>query len=378
MTNEISKYDEPRSYKARLYKPNSGDFEVVSLAVREHHLVVESDATDGGGQYDLGEFKLELTGQDGDRIRLVHVPSGETYICTDHALLADVHMHGGQWEVSRDAVVAKEKLHRMPMRNAVIVASVIAGVILFASSFSFGLDLVIDMAMKNIPTELEDTIANYAVKDEALDHTSVEWARIDRIGQKLLGNLDQNPYKFRFFILDNDELNAFALPGGALFVTRKLVKDAKNDDELAAVIAHEIGHVIHRDSLKRILHAGGFGICIGIATGGIAGKEDVKRFIPSLEKLETLNFSRQQEAAADKLGIKLAFKAGYDPLQEIDLFERIEKLHAEQKKSVLLAKQAEAFLSDHPMTEDRIKMIRVETARLREKQKRGEDLDLTD
>jgi Zn-dependent protease with chaperone function len=368
MTDEMMKSDEQRSYKGRFYLPNSGDFEVVSLRVEQHHLIAGTG--EGDKTYDIAEFQLELTGQEGDRIRLVHVPTGIAIISTDRNLLEDLHQHGGQWEIGRTAKKAHKDLHHLPMKKMVVLWSIIGAVVATCVGFYLGFDVFVNIAMKNIPPSAEESIGHMYAKEEKLDHKSEDWKRVDRIGQKLASKVKNSPYKFRFYIEDKPELNAYALPGGTIVVLSKLVKDAKSDDEIACVMGHEIGHVIHRDTLRRLLHSGGLGLTLAIVSGGMISNEQIKQFIPALQALESLNFSRAQEAAADKTGIRLTVLSGYDGEAMIDLFKRFE---ADEPK---FGKAALAILSDHPMSEERIKVIRTETAKAKELVKQGKDPDL--
>ena len=368
MSDELMKSDAPRSYKGRFYLPNSGDFEQATLRVEGHSLVAAVGGTDQN--YDLADINLELTGQEGDKIRLTHVPTGVSILCTDRHLLEDLQQHGGQGEISRVAKKADRELKNLPMRNIAVLGTIGGAIVLTIAGFYFGFDYFVNLAMQNIPPSAEDTIGQMYAKEEKLDHSSEEWKRVDRIGQKLVAKLKKNPYKFRFYIENKDQLNAYALPGGTIVVLSKLVKDAKSDDEIACVMGHEIGHVIHRDTLRRLLHTGGLGLTLAIVSGGMISNEQVKAFIPALQKLETLNFSRTQEAAADKMGIRLTVLSGYDGEAMIDLFKRLE---ADTPEAV---KNAMAILSDHPMSADRIAMIKTENAKAKELVKQGKDPDL--
>jgi len=370
MADEVIKSDEGQSYKGRLYPPHSGDFEVVSLRVEQRSLI----ATTGEAvkTYDLAEFKLELTGQEGDKIRLSHIPSGDAILCTDKAILTDLKQHAGQWDIGREASKASTDLHHLPTKKFVFLWGTIGLTLAVIAGFYLSFDVWVELAMKNIPPSAEETIGSIYVKEEKLDHKSETWKRVNNIGQKLASKVKNSPYKFRFYIENKDELNAYALPGGTIVVLSKLVKDAKSDDEIAGVIGHEIGHVVHRDTLRRLLHTGGLGLCLAIASGGIISADQIQQFIPMLQTLESLNYSRLQESNADKCGIRLTTLSEYDNEAIIGLFERFEKEEPQSK----LGKQAFAILSDHPMSADRIAMIRTEAARIRDLHKQGKDAEI--
>ncbi len=172
---------------------------------------------------------------------------------------------------------------------------------------------------------------------------------VNRIGQNLVRNSDAK-VPFTIKVLDSEEVNAFALPGGFFFVNSGLILKADNEAELAGVMAHEIAHVAARHGTKQATK----GQIANIATiplifmGGWAGyavRQGAGLAIP----LGFLQFSRGFEKEADFLGLQYMYKAGYDPISFVDFFEKIQTL--EKKKPGTMAK----VFASHPMTDDRIK-----------------------
>ena len=172
---------------------------------------------------------------------------------------------------------------------------------------------------------------------------------VNRVGQNLVRNSDAK-VPFTIKVLDSEEVNAFALPGGFFFVNSGLILKADNESELAGVMAHEIAHVAARHGTRQatrgtiINHASIPLIFMGGWTG-YAIRQGAGLAIP----LGFLTFSRGFEAEADMLGLEYMYKAGYDPTSFVDFFEKIETL--EKRKPGTMAK----VFSTHPMTDDRIK-----------------------
>jgi predicted Zn-dependent protease len=181
---------------------------------------------------------------------------------------------------------------------------------------------------------------------------------VNRVGQNLVRNSDaQVPFTIK--VVDADEVNAFALPGGFFFVDSGLILNADNEAELAGVMAHEIGHVaachaarentrsqlMNLASIPLVMVGGGIGY-IGYQAAGIA--------LP----MTFLKFSRVFEAEADYLGVEYMYKAGYDPEALTAFFEKIQAL--DKHKHGTLAK---AFAS-HPQTPDRIERTQDEINKL--------------
>ena len=181
---------------------------------------------------------------------------------------------------------------------------------------------------------------------------------VNRVGQNLVRNSDAK-VPFTIKVIDSDEVNAFAIPGGFFYVNSGLILAADNESELAGVMAHEIAHVAARHWARETTR--GQWLNIGsiplIFIGGWAGYGI--RSAASLALPATfLTFSRGFESEADYLGLQYMYKTGYDPQSFIAFFEKIQA--KEKKKPGTLAK---AF-STHPQTPDRIEKSQEEIAKI--------------
>ncbi len=171
---------------------------------------------------------------------------------------------------------------------------------------------------------------------------------VNRLGQNLVRNSDAK-VPFTIKVIDGEEVNAFALPGGFFFVYSGLILKADSEAELAGVMAHEIAHVAARHGTCQ--QTKGEMVQIGtiplIFLGGWAGY-GIRQGVSLLIPMGFLQFSREYEKQADYLGLQYMYKAGYDPTAFVDFFEKIETM--EKRKPGTMAK----VFSTHPMTEDRI------------------------
>jgi predicted Zn-dependent protease len=182
---------------------------------------------------------------------------------------------------------------------------------------------------------------------------------VNRIGQNIVKNSDCK-VPFTIKVIDSDEINAFALPGGFFFVNSGLVLNADEEAELAGVMAHETAHVCAHHAARemtRLNYAQIGMVPVMIFVGGWTGYgiyEGSSIAIP----IAFMKFSRDFEAQADYLGVQYMYRAGYDPQAFITFFEKVQALEKRKPGSV-----AKVF-TDHPQTPDRIQHSQEEIARI--------------
>lgn len=181
---------------------------------------------------------------------------------------------------------------------------------------------------------------------------------VNRVGQNLVKHSDaQVPFTIK--VIDSDEVNAFALPGGFFFVNTGLILAAENESELAGVMAHEIAHVAARHGTRQATRAevANWATLPLIFLGGWAGY-GIRQAAGLALPLGFLKFSRGFEEEADYLGVQYMYASGYDPNGMVTFFERIQAKEKHKPGAV-----SKAF-STHPQTPDRIERAQKEIAQL--------------
>jgi beta-barrel assembly-enhancing protease len=171
---------------------------------------------------------------------------------------------------------------------------------------------------------------------------------VNRVAQNLVLHSDAK-IPFTVKVIDSDEVNAFALPGGFFYVNKGLILAADNEAELAGVMAHEISHVIARHAVENQTKANlmQYGMLAGILLGGPILSNVLYNGGGFFEGIAFLKFSRNAEAEADKLGTQYLYAAGYDPTALATMFEKLEG--KEKKKPGTMSK----LFKDHPAPADR-------------------------
>ncbi len=172
---------------------------------------------------------------------------------------------------------------------------------------------------------------------------------VDLVGNKLINAsvAKQTPYKYDFHLLaDNTTVNAFALPGGQIFITYALFSRLQNEDQVAGVLGHEIGHVLGRHSAERIAE---HDFWKTIATGASVGA-DAGNLVNSIGQNVLLKNGRGDELESDNLGIRFMIRAGYDPYQMIEVMQIL--------KAAAGPNRVPEFQSSHPDPDNRIQKIK--------------------
>lgn len=218
-----------------------------------------------------------------------------------------------------------------------------------------------------IGTQREVSIGNQvAVAVETkfrLSQDTAEIERVNSIGKKIAAVSDRQDLKYYFKALENKDINALSTPGGYVYVNSGLMEKA-NDDELAAVIGHEVGHIAARHAVQamqaqNLISAGT--IVAGIFVKSSDSSRQVMQGAGIGLNLIMLGYSREDEFEADKLGVRYACYAGFDPNGEVTFLEKLQRQEKETPFDKTLV-----YLRSHPLYSERISKIRAYAAYLKE------------
>lgn len=204
-------------------------------------------------------------------------------------------------------------------------------------------------------------------------------AYVDGVARRVLGSVGDTPFAYRFAVLDQAEPNAFAAPGGPVYVSRGLLALAQSEDELASVLGHEITHVERRHTVRQMQRRWVPGTLLALP-GRIVGlfADDVGSLLASpfeqLGALTMAKYGRSQESESDEHGQQLAAAAGYDPAALGPILARMERFVA----AVTTGPRKPSFFDSHPPTPDRVQKVAERAKRITAAPRAPGSLDAAD
>lgn len=232
-----------------------------------------------------------------------------------------------------------------------IIAAIVALPVLGLALLWWQADRLVGLAVDRIPIEWEEQLGDtaYAQITQGArvlsDGAAVE--AVAAIGSRLAAHVD-SPYTFKWHVIDDPQVNAFAMPGGHVVVLTGLLREADSPEELAGVLAHETQHVVLRHSLRGLVRTMGWTATIRILFGSSGPLGGVGELA---SRLGSLTFSREQEREADLEGLKLLRRAKIKPEGMVTFFDKLARREA-----------GIALLSTHPASADRAERLRAEIA----------------
>lgn len=236
-----------------------------------------------------------------------------------------------------------------PLRRGAVyllLAVALCGCATTDSGISRGLILI----PKSMEVALGREISDAVIKQYGEYPDPAVAAYVNEVGQRLVAVSDRKDLEYTFRALDTPIVNAFAAPGGFIFVTRGLLERVENEAELAAIEGHELGHVAAYHSVKKLQAMLGYTIIAAVVMANSEEAQKYEDFATIAFNLIMLGYSRSDEYQADQLGLYYSAHAGYDPYQMTTFFQKLLDEGGDLPRLLV-------WLSSHPRTSDRIERI---------------------
>lgn len=212
-----------------------------------------------------------------------------------------------------------------------------------------------------IPTGQEVAIGQSMAAEIAATEQELadpEWQNyLNRVGQSIVAVCDRRDITYQFRVIESDQINAFAAPGGYIYFYTGLLRMMDNEAELAAVMAHEISHVVARHGIKRLQAALGVAVAYELVMGDDSG-ETLQAAVSVGMGLLFASYSRGNERQADEYGMTYMVRAGYDPSAMETMFTKLAESGTETNAF-------EQLISSHPEAQERIRNARANLAGLK-------------
>ncbi len=188
----------------------------------------------------------------------------------------------------------------------------------------------------------------YELTDDALLQK-----RVEDIGRRIVAVCDRQEIEYHFRVIEDEEVNAFSLPGGFVYINKGLIEKVDNDDELACVLAHEVGHIVARHAVKRLQALMGYNFLRILVSQAPEGGKLVTGADIAFAQI-IAGYSREDELLADQLGARYAKRAGFNPEGMISFLKKLQEIH--RKKPI----SSKSYLRTHPYVPDRIRVVKQE------------------
>lgn len=246
---------------------------------------------------------------------------------------------------------AKQEQKRLLVRSSIAVTILLVFLSIVPLFYFFGLPLLADFAADRIPVDYERQMGQ-GMSANLLKQHREDKLKSDQVQEFVTCFTEEFKIPIKVHVIHGDELNAFAVPGGTIFIYTKMLDACQTPEELAALLGHEIGHAQLRHTIRSVMRSimGSALLSLVVSDYGSISELAVER----AAQLKDLSYSRSLESEADVYSIRLLGKSGVDPNGIIRLFQVFKK--EEDKAGVSIP----AFLSSHPLTEDRMQEAKAE------------------
>jgi Zn-dependent protease with chaperone function len=272
-----------------------------------------------------------------------------------------------------EVIEQADHITRTNRNNFLRLSAITAGVLLILVIIINLIQVGFNAAIMLLPKELDEQLGEIGLLQMRGELRDLRDPLITETMETILSELemhvetgDDYRWPFRVMVVRSEEVNAFALPGGTIVFFSGLLESAESPEEIAGVMAHEMGHIINRHGIKRIAQSIGTITIIRLFFGDAEGLFEMAAELLTIASIN--NYSQDQEREADETSVKLMYSAGLNPEAFTDFFYRLKEEHGDIPSYL-------SWLSTHPSHSERIKAIEDMIKNLPEKEERELDID---
>ena len=317
-----------------------------------------------------GQMKLVRNEASSKVFSLQPVDKSFTLVCYEKGLLKEI-----QYKAPSGAKEKAQKLSQTNKSRSMRIGGLIAAALFCIVVFVLLIPTFFNALIFLIPEALDEQIGALAKIEMQMELTELKDAVVQGAADQLLATLmekvenDDHDWPFEVIVVANGQVNAFALPGGTMVFFSGLLKNADSAEEVAGVMAHEMGHVTNRHALKRIIRTVGTLALIRLVVGDADGL--IRLAAEIINVASSNSYSQGQEREADETSVGLMHKSGLNPMALTEYFYRLREEQGEVPVYL-------NWLSSHPSHSDRIKAIEKITKDLPAAVVSSLDIDWTD
>lgn len=299
-------------------------------------------------------LQLRAGGHDGRQLFIEHAARPGLTVTTAAAPLLGDPRVGGRVELRSQVAAARRAAHSWGIGWIILLILALACVAALVWVIAQK-DRWVRLVAERVPITFEIELGRRALEPQKakLDNSThpAHAARLKAVAARLLPAVATSGYAFEFHVLQDTNVNAFALPGGQVVVHTGLLDAIKNSDELAGVLAHELAHVTHRHGLRRLIESAGLALLVQSLFGNTSGLEGF--LIEGSRLLLEQKYSRDFEREADAAGWAYLIDSNIDPRGMIEFFKTLKKVEEAHGSGAA----GLSFLGTHPATDERMRAL---------------------
>ena len=294
--------------------------------------------------------------------------AGNNLIFFENSSLPDWSIYTSDKSILKDKSIRDNSsfasLNSNRKKELIIISSILIIISLIITSFIYGFyffkETVTFFIASQVPFTWEKKLGNTIFKSitqgKKIYKDKADIQLLDPIIQPLILACKDTGYDFEIYIMDDNRVNAFALPGGIIIIHTELLKKAETPEQIAGVLAHEISHVTEKHGVRQLINSVGIFLVVQTLLGDISGLLAILTQNSGI--LLASKFSRDYEREADAKGFNILINSNIDPKGMVDFFKKIQEIENSEKG--LESESWFQFISTHPGTEERIESLEKE------------------